>query len=176
MYRREKQRGTVRGKFIVLLLREILGGRIFLTVEGPPGKTLLKKRHKKHVQEGKTKTKRYCTRHVYRPLEPRNSERTHFPYCRAPPGKTVLKKRHKKHVQEEKTKRYCTRHVYRLLAPRNSGRTHFPYYRSASRQNAVQEKTQKICTGRKNKEVPYAANLSSSRIAKFWADAFCLLL
>ena len=125
-YRREKQKGTVRGKFIVLLNREIQSGRIFLTVEGPPGNKLLMKRHKKHVMEGKTK-------------------------------------------------RYCTRHVYRLLEPRNSGRTHFPYCRSASRQNTAYEKTQKTCTGGKNKEVLYAACLSSFCTAKFWADAFSLL-
>ena len=210
MYRREKQRGTVRGKFIVILHRKSLGGRIFLTVEGPSGNKLLKKRHKKHVQEGKTK--RYCTRQVYRPLALRNSGRTHFPYCRSasrqytaqektrqnmykrgkqrgtargmfivllhreilggrifltvegPSGNKLLKKRHTKHVQEGKAKRYCTRQVCRPLAPRNSGRTHFPYYcRRTSRQQTAQEKTQETCTrtGGKNKEVLYAANLSS---------------
>ena len=135
MYRREKQKGTARGKFIVLLDRETEetgSGRIFLTVEGSSGNKLLKKRHKKHVQEGKTK--RYCTRQIYRPLEPRNSKRTHFPYCRRASRIKLLKKRHKKHVQEGKTKRYYTRQIIRPLEPRSSKRTHFPYYRRASRQ------------------------------------------
>ena len=199
--------------FIVLLNHEILGVRnFFTTVEGPPGNKLLKKRHEKHVQEGKTK--RYCTRQVYRPLEPRNSGRTHLPNCRrafrqntvqekgtknmyrrekqggtvrekfivllhrevqsgrifptieGPPDNTLHRKSHKKHVQEGKTKRYCTRQIYRPLAPRNSGQTHFPYCRRASRQYTAPEKTQKTCTGGKNKEVLYAANLLSSCTAK----------
>ena len=169
----EKQRGTVRGKFIVLLHREILGGRIFLTVESPPGKKLLTNRHKKHLQEGKTK--RYCRWKIYRPFAPRNSGGRIFLPVERPPGNKLLKKRHKRHVQEGKTKRYCSRHVYRPLAPRNSGRTHFPYCRSASRQNTAPEKTRKTCTGGKNKEVLYAACLSSSCTAKFLADAFSLL-
>ena len=221
-YRREKQRGTLRGKFIVLLNREILGGRIFRIVDAPPGKILFNKKQIKQAQEGKTK--RYCTRQIYRPLAPRNSGRKHFPYCRSasrqytaqektrqnmyrrekqrgtargmfivllhreildgrifltvegPSGNKLLKKKHKKHVQERKTKRYCTRQIYRPLAPRNSGRTHFPYCRSASRQNSVQEMTQKTCAGGKNKEVLYKANSLSSCTAKFWADAFSLLL
>ena len=201
-----------------------MGGRIFLTVEGPPGNKLLKKRHKKHVQEGKTK--RYCTRQIYRPLAPRSlGGRIFLTTVEGPPGNKLLKKRHKNHVlvQEGKTKRYCTRQINRPFAPRNSGRTHFTYCRSASRQNAVQEKTRQImyrrekqrgtvrgkfivllnreilggrifltleappgktlfkkrhdktCTGGKNKEALYTANLSSSSTAKFWVDAFSLL-
>ena len=147
MYRREKQRGTVRGNFIVLLHREILSGRIFLTVEAPPGKSLLKKNTAKHVQEGKTK--RYCTWHIYRPPEPRNSGWTHFLYCRRASRQQTVYKKTQKTCTGGKQKRYCTRQIYRPLAPRNSGRTHFPHCRSASRQNAVQEKTRQNMYRRK---------------------------
>ena len=130
MYRREKQRGTVRGKIIVLLHREFLGGRIFLTVGRPPGNKLLTKRHtnRRGKQRGTVRGKFIVLLHreilggrIFLTVE-------------APPGKTLLKKRHEKYVQEGKTTRYCTRHVYRPLAPRNSGRTHFPYCRRASQQ------------------------------------------
>ena len=65
-------------RFIIHLHREILDGRIFLTVEGPRNNILLKKRHKNMYRREKQRG----TVQIYGPLAPRNSGGAHFPYCR----------------------------------------------------------------------------------------------